>query len=67
MRKIRIIAGWFSVTFLFLTIAYSIAFNFMNPKMTQTEVFLEIWFTVPIVLIFAVVCKWAWRNTKYEW
>jgi len=55
MKKAYVIILYFITILFFTSIAISISIRFWNPKLTETELFLNYWYLIPINMVLGVL------------
>lgn len=62
MERLRLIMGWIAIIASLLFAIYMVIFRFNNPQLTETQLFLELWWAMLIVIICTFIQQFSFRE-----
>jgi len=62
MAKIKIIIGWICIVLCGLIALSTLVIRFMFPELTETQLFLKMWWIIPTLILCVVGYKWGFSD-----
>ena len=62
MKKLKNIVGWISLVLIVLIAISGTVFRFAYPELTETQLFLKMWWTIIPTALCLVVLHWGFNS-----